>query len=129
MDDGIQTCTEITHHEDQQQPAQRSRGPGCSNVIGRDLWGISGQRQRSLEVRHFFVFASFLLSFFLPPRPQRTDYLFDIFKRPKCPVPPKPFPQMERITTASSRTTDPTSFLTGKIQCGESGPTGKSVKT
>ncbi|MEQ2178124.1 Microtubule-associated protein RP/EB member 2 [Goodea atripinnis] len=31
---------------------------------------------------------------------------------------------MEKITTTSCRTTEPTSFLTGKILCGESAPTG-----
>lgn len=35
---------------------------------------------------------------------------------------------MERITTTSSRRADPTSFLTGKIQCDKSAPTGKSAK-
>lgn len=51
------------------------------------------------------------------------------FPRRKCPVPPKYFPQMERTTTTSCRTADPTSFLTGKTRCEGSAPSGKSSVT
>lgn len=72
--------------------------------------------------------ASFLLFSFSFARPERGQTICSTFARPKCPVPPKPFPQMERITTTSSRRADPTSFLTGKTQCDKSAPTGKSAK-
>lgn len=84
-----------------------------------DLWRIS-RLENEPEVRHFILHRPFI-------ERERADNLFNILET-QCLVPPKHCPQMERITTTSSQRTDPTAFLTEKIQCEESAPTGKSVQ-
>lgn len=59
---------------------------------------------------------------------QIEQALCSTFSRRKCPVPPKSFPPMERTTTTSCRTADPTSFLTGRIRCEGSAPSGKKPR-